>query len=295
MDTAAKPETTPPAAGDSCCPVCAELLPTGSRKCKQCGALRSWTATCESCGAPIPTAATICHECGRYPKNGRLCGACGRPLSPNARTCGDCGALQWGRGSLQLSQATLALLVALVSAVTSLIAVVTALGPFANSRTTLSYLGIAPDVEHETPASERQFTLVATNDGNRPARVIRGQLTIKGGPTMGLDIVKPELDQRIVGGGEQISILFELPSWDLSRFGIAKRNVPAFGKLICRPKTLAVVVKEYRGEQTREIAVPARDLEKLLCRAANTGSQDVAPDNYCEVFQPCISPGASPS
>ena len=280
-----KPSPAPPALDP--CPVCTDPLPAGSRKCKTCGALRSWTADCASCGTPIPAAATVCHECVRYPRDQRSCAACGQTLPPGARTCGSCHALQIGRGWLHLSQNTLSLLVAFASSITSLVALAAAVEPFADSKTTLSYQGMAANVESAAPPEERRFSVLAINDGNRPAGVVRGELIVDKGPPLPLTIVEPPLDRRIVEAEHSATVVLGLPMWNPQQFGVANRADASFERLLCRSKTVSVVVKEYHGEETRRVRMPPRALETLLCRAASSVLGDTAATEYCELRQPC--------
>lgn len=276
----------------SSCPVCGEPLAAGSRRCKSCGSLRSWTALCESCGTPVPANATVCHECGRYPRSGRPCAHCGLPLPPTARSCQGCGALQWGRGMLFLSQSTLGLLVVLISSITSLVAVVHSFEVFADSETKLSFSAAdSAEVKAELGDAPR-ITLLATNRGNRSSGIASGSLSIvrrRLGKAleMPLLVVDPAADQRVIEPGGSMAVTFGLRSWYPPDYGIATRTDAAFAALLCSKKQLFVLVSEYGGERTRPVDVPDQALQDLLCAAAIVPKDEPPNSDFCAQRAPC--------
>lgn len=269
------------------CPVCAEPLPAGARKCKACGALRSWTALCESCGSPVPESATVCHECGRFPRNVRACAACSQPLPLEARTCGGCGALQWFGGHLHLSQSTLSLVVALVTSFTALGAVLANVKPFASSEPRAFFQAMAPNNELESTEEERRFWLSIFNSGNRPAGVLDATLVLdgpRGEQKLPVEIVQPAGNNRVVPGGESLEIELEMPDWNPRNFSIPSRTHRLFKEFLDRSHRLELRIFEH-GQPAEVVEIeglPPLMLPALLCRSAQ-GSIDETSDPCREV------------
>jgi hypothetical protein len=266
------------------CPVCADVLPAGALKCKGCGALRSWLALCESCGTPLPEQATVCHECGRFPRNGRMCASCKQPLSPDARSCGSCGALQWFGGHLHMSSSTLSLIVALITSITALGAVAANMKPFARSDPRVFFQAIAPNNELEPTEEERRFCLTVFNSGNRPAGVLDASLLLKGGKgekKLPVRIVEPPVNQRLVPGGESLTIELEVPDWNPKDFSIPSRQDPGFKKFLRKAHSLELRLFEEgkEAEATNIEGIPPSMLPALLCRAAQGSASET--DDPC--------------
>ncbi len=267
------------------CPVCAEVLPAGARKCKGCGALRSWDADCESCGSPLPKTATVCHECGRFPRNARTCAACRQPLPMDARICGGCGALQWFGGHLHVSNSTLSLVVALITSFTALGAVLVNMKPFASSDPRVFFQAMAANDALVTE-EERRFWLSIFNSGNRPAGVLDATLILnsnQGEQKLPVKIVQPAANHRLVPGGESLEIELQVPDWNPKDFSIPSRMHPTFNTFLKRTHRLELKIFEHgQAAAAMDIeGVPPLMLPALLCRAAQ-GSADETSDPCSE-------------
>ncbi|HEX5718566.1 MAG TPA: zinc ribbon domain-containing protein [Thermoanaerobaculia bacterium] len=278
-----------PESAEGHCPVCAEALPAGARKCKACGALRSWTALCESCGSPLPETATVCHECGRFPRSVRTCAACRQPLHLEARTCGGCGALQWFGGHLHVSNSTLSLVVALITSFTALGAVLANMKPFASSDPRVFFQAVAPNNELESTEEERRFWLSIFNSGNRPAGILDAILVLnsrQGERKLQVEIVQPAENQRLVPGGESLVMELEMPDWNPKDFSIPSRPHVMFKPFLNRAHHLELRIFEHgRKAEVMDIeGVPQWVLPALLCRAAQ-GSAEETSDPCREISQ----------
>lgn len=163
---------------------------------------------------------------------------------------------------------------ALITSVTALGAVVANMKPFASSDPRVFFQAIAPNNELEPTEEERRFWLSVFNSGNRPAGVLDASLLLKGGKgekKLPVKIVEPPENQRLVPGGESLTIELEVSDWNPMDFSIPSRVDPEFKKFLERAHSLELRLFEHgkAPEAAKIEGIQPKTLSALLCRAAH--------------------------
>lgn len=201
------------------CILCAADLPSGARKCNECGAFQD-DRECVSCGSTLPRAASRCANCKTL-QEGVPCRACGAMIEQGRRRCSECSEWQTARRFLPASQLTLALVISLISVLTA--AVPPVLAYFANrSNTFVRVLGDGTYQPEGASREERTILILAANNGKRPSIVRSASIRFTGIGAAPTELSILNIDQKLILPEHQV--LLHLTADRVDRTGGSTRK-----------------------------------------------------------------------